>query len=472
MRSPCPPKTSTNPRIHKTRRILPGKVISLATAFLVLLLTNTSPANHCQAAEKQPAPHLATSSKNTNLNLQKKIQVSRESTPATQEKIAVQDDRIQRLQEGIIEHKVKILNTQVKERSILSELEKIDLTMAAKKKNLAVLNKASEEQEKLLIIKQQDIEKITAEKKVIEEHVKKRLAAYYRTGPISLLNVIFSSDSLPDILTNQEYFQILLQYDKKTISSYLATINELKQAREEHLSEKKRLLDLAEQLKNEREELAATRKTKKVLLTRVKTEKSLYKQAADEIEKAANDLAETLQKIKLKAGVPEPEQPAPSSLTTQPIGNKQTTTFSGRKGTLLPPVSGTVVTSFGSNETEKFGVITVAKGIDIKTTKGAKIKAVYSGKVISSGYMRGYGNMLIIDHGQRYYSVVSRAEEFYKTDGDRIKEGEIIGIMGEDSTLIGEGLHFEIRNGSNPEDPLAWLDKTKLKLKTDPKAPQ
>jgi septal ring factor EnvC (AmiA/AmiB activator) len=91
-----------------------------------------------------------------------------------------------------------------------------------------------------------------------------------------------------------------------------------------------------------------------------------------------------------------------------------------------------------------------------------EIKAVYDGKIIHAGYLRGYGNLVIIDHGQQYFSMIARIADIYKKEGTRIKQGEILGMTGEVDVLYGDGLHFEIRKGSTPEDPLLWLLKDSL----------
>ncbi|MBW2465797.1 MAG: peptidoglycan DD-metalloendopeptidase family protein, partial [Deltaproteobacteria bacterium] len=79
--------------------------------------------------------------------------------------------------------------------------------------------------------------------------------------------------------------------------------------------------------------------------------------------------------------------------------------------------------------------------------------------------------VIIINHGQQYFTLVSRAADFYKREGAKVKTGEIIGITGEGDSLYGEGLHFEIRKGANPEDPLPWLKKDSLSL-TVPSPPE
>jgi septal ring factor EnvC (AmiA/AmiB activator) len=146
--------------------------------------------------------------------------------------------------------------------------------------------------------------------------------------------------------------------------------------------------------------------------------------------------------------------------------------FPAMKGKLIPPVRGSVTTYFGKNKQGKFGITTFADGIDIKTVAGSEIKAVYSGKVVYAGQLKGYGNLIIIDHDHQYYSLISRAAELYKKEGDLVSTGEVIGIMSESGGLLGEGLHLEIRHGTEPQNPLNWLNKRLLKVSSSRTAVQ
>ena len=130
--------------------------------------------------------------------------------------------------------------------------------------------------------------------------MEKRLAAFYRSGTVTLLNVLFSANTLPELLSFQENFLNLLQYDRKAIAGYINTINGLEQAKKEHGREKARLLELMSEVTQQERQLASTHKEKQNLLKRISTEKNLYQQAAAEIEDAANDLTESLKKLKNK----------------------------------------------------------------------------------------------------------------------------------------------------------------------------
>ena len=135
-------------------------------------------------------------------------------------------------------------------------------------KTLTSINTRYEAQENLLQEKQVGLEQLDSEKEVFRVHVKKRLAAYYRTGPVGLINVMFSSESLPELLSLQEYFHNLIQYDHDAINSLRSKISRLKEAKEEHSQEKNRLLAMREQVTEEKKQLAVTQEGKKSLLKR------------------------------------------------------------------------------------------------------------------------------------------------------------------------------------------------------------
>ena len=130
--------------------------------------------------------------------------------------------------------------------------------------------------------------------------------------------------------------------------------------------------------------------------------------------------------------------------------------FAGQRGYLEPPVQGPVVTAFGQ-EKKKFNLSHVSKGIDIRTVPGAEVTAIYDGKVVYAGHLRGYGNIIIIDHGQQYFSLLSRLGKILKQEGDPVSSGELIALMSDQRGLLGDGLHLEIRHGTDPIDPLPWF---------------
>jgi septal ring factor EnvC (AmiA/AmiB activator) len=285
-------------------------------------------------------------------------------------------------------------------------------------------------------------------------------------GPLGLMNVLFSSKTLPELLTFDEYFQRMLRYDEELVDDYRVKIEDLAKSKEELQAQKKELVAVISQVKAQEKSLSSSRQERKALLDRVKGEKRLYRQALKELEVAASKLTTTLENLKKEIETASQEHIAEAKQPVLPSKRRpdEGTDFISQKGWLDPPVSGTVTTRFGKNTSEQFNITTFASGIDIRTSGGANVKAIYNGDVVFAGFLQGYGNLIIIDHGQQYFSLVARIAKLLKKEGESVTRGEVVGIMDETEGLLGEGLHFEIRRGTEPENPLHWINNAKLKI--------
>jgi septal ring factor EnvC (AmiA/AmiB activator) len=275
--------------------------------------------------------------------------------------------------------------------------------------------------------------------------MQKRINAYYQTGKIGMINVAFSAQTLPELLSIHDAFSALLQYDQNLLGQYRETLAELERNKKALILEKDLLATFLAQASQEKEALEKTSQEKNELLEQIRTQTKLHERAAQEIEKAADDLSAQLSVMRQK-----------KELYSQG--------FLINKGKLSPPVKGKVLALYGQQEKNKLGVEKISNGITIDASYGTKVKAIFEGTVNYAGYLHGYGNTMIIDHGFDYSTVISRIETLLKKEGDAVKTGEEIGIMGETATLVEEGLYVEIRHGADTEDPLLWLDKNKLSI--------
>ncbi len=121
------------------------------------------------------------------------------------------------------------------------------------------------------------------------------------------------------------------------------------------------------------------------------------------------------------------------------------------------PVKGKITAKFGEFINPEFKVRNFRGGIDIQAALGEPIHAVHAGEVIFADWFKGYGNMIIIDHGDSYYTLYAHADELRKSKGHRVKAAEVIGTVGETGTPKGPGLHFQIRHHGKPMNPIGWL---------------
>lgn len=390
-------------------------------------------------------------------------------------KIAEEQKKIQRLKKGIEDQKSRVQTTKKQESSLLTELDRLNGHIQSEGDKLSLLKKELSKHEQLMAAKQDETAQEKEAKEQAKRHLKKRLNSFYRMGEIGVMNVIFSASELPDLLAFREYFDALLKHDQDVIRQYREKVEMLEKAQISLRQEKQALMETIAKVKGQEEQLASTREERMRLLEKVKSEKKLYQMALNELEGAADRLTNTLEQLKAEAAKARQKEVRPKdtrSATAQKSSHPDNLGFAAQKGRLAPPATGTVTTLFGKSVQGKFGITTFANGIDIKTAPGTEITAIYDGKVIYAKFLRGYGNLLIIDHGQQYLSLVSRAAKFFKEEGDTIARGEVVGIMSDQEGLLGEGLHFEIRHGTTPENPLQWVNNAKLTIKAAPKAPR
>jgi septal ring factor EnvC (AmiA/AmiB activator) len=340
---------------------------------------------------------------------------------------------IGKLRQEIRIHLDKIRKSGEQEVSLLDELRQVDEKLAAQKKKLTTLQQRLRAQEKLLALKEQDRKQAELVRENVRQHLEKRLRSFYLMGKTGFLNVTFSNKSLPDLMLFNDSFKQLLEYDQSVIEMYHETIDQLNRARELQELENTLLQDFIKQAQKEQQALDGIRTEKQQLLVRIRSKKGLYEQAIREMQRAELALTNTLTELKQKE-------------------ENRVRGFFLSKGKMAGPVIGNLVVRFGDPVENG-----VSKGITIDTAEHEPVFSIYTGKVIFAGYKRGYGNMVIIDHGLQYYTITSRLDEITVHEGTKVRTGEQIGTTGDIATLFSKGLYFEIRHGSEPLDPLKWL---------------
>jgi septal ring factor EnvC (AmiA/AmiB activator) len=140
--------------------------------------------------------------------------------------------------------------------------------------------------------------------------------------------------------------------------------------------------------------------------------------------------------------------------TETPVAFRSGKPFSGLKGSLRLPVAGELMNRFGAQR-EGGGVSW--KGLFIRAAEGTVVKAIASGQVVFSEWLRGFGNLIIVDHGEGYMSLYSNNESLYKQVGERVQPGDPIATVGNSGGQPDTGLYFEMRHQSRPVNPLLWV---------------
>jgi septal ring factor EnvC (AmiA/AmiB activator) len=125
----------------------------------------------------------------------------------------------------------------------------------------------------------------------------------------------------------------------------------------------------------------------------------------------------------------------------------------------MVPVKGSVISEYGPSTTGDYKSFTFQKGIDIKVERGEPVKSVFKGEVMFAQWLKGYGNLMIVDHGDNYYTLYAHVEEIFKQKGETVDTGEVIATAGDTGSIKGMCLHFEVRHHGKPVNPMKWLRK-------------
>ncbi|MFZ5994250.1 MAG: murein hydrolase activator EnvC family protein [Thermodesulfobacteriota bacterium] len=352
----------------------------------------------------------------------------------------------------IQERKKEASRLTEKEREILSALGRLEDSIDRKNARMEDLTWKLNQKRAYLTQAEQRLKETEEETRHLKEQARHRVVSYYKFGPVGLMNIVFSSHSFPDLLARQEALRFMLRKDGKAISTYQASLNDLSQIRQEILASNQALQQMKEKVQIEALHLEKLRQERADLLAAVCRKKKVCLQDITELQESAEKLNATIRALqhKMEEGV------------RQKPDTQLRRGFAAQKGKLDPPVKGKVIGLFGRVRRSKSGATIVRNGIDIQAPAGTEIHSIYTGRVIYVGNLRGYGNITILDHGDKYYSLYAHASEFFKEVGSLVKKGETIGLVGAVGYLLGECLYFEIRNGGKPENPLSWIDARRL----------
>jgi septal ring factor EnvC (AmiA/AmiB activator) len=356
-------------------------------------------------------------------------------------------------------------------KQIQSEVKRLEGGIQTGKQAEATLSSELGKLEKLLKLQALEIQLSALELEKLETHVaemnqrreglESSIAARKRRlrMALSLLPTLETRSPIArltesDAVSLDQYREMvgrMLRSDREEILSLGKVLDEVEGLDAKLAEEKDRQVAHNEDLHEKQEVLELNQKLKKDLLHRTRAEQTERLKVYQSAKAAEGELESVLSRFNLAA---EMEKQKEAEDTPPPVA-KRGSTFAARKGGLTLPIDGKIVTAFGRKYDPKASLYTFHKGVDIASGAGQPVRAVYAGKVVYSGKIGGYGQLLILDHGDQYYSLVGQLGEALRNEGDTVKEGETIGR----SSLDGTPVYFEIRQRHVAVNPVPWFVK-------------
>jgi septal ring factor EnvC (AmiA/AmiB activator) len=432
-------------------RLIPRNIISLFTLSLTLLVLST--ANQSVAADKIEK---AKSEKT-------KAEKSKEQKP--KEKLNSIHERIESLK--------KALNTtQEAHADAADALKESEKAISETNRRLFEL----QQDQKKHSDKLQDLQNqkshlettIDGQKNLLS----KQLYQQYVHGKESYLQIILQEKDPSSASRQLQYFGYVSKARSQLIASTKSNLNQVAKLNEETAQALQQVVSLKNKQEAERKNLQSQKNARGKVLEKLANQINSQRNEIEKLKRDEKSLSELVERLARAAAEKQtkakpqeqtnnkPAEEAPSR-PAQMLGHNETLpsssfggiSFSELRGKLNLPVRGEITNRFGATR-EDTGV--TWKGLFIKSAEGNEVKSIANGRVVFADWMRGFGNLMIIDHGDGYMSLYGNNQALLRKMGDTVKGGDTIASVGNSGGNSTAGLYYELRNKSKPFDPMSW----------------
>ncbi len=328
--------------------------------------------------------------------------------------------------------RLKERKRQKQKRSLLKELDTLQAELELQERKISLTGLRLKKAEESIASLQEKRALLKARMRERERYLGLRLRALYkqkRRG--GYLGILLSASSSGDLLNRYRYLRVLAREDGILLASFREESERLASLARAEEEEAGALERYRRKLELEREEGRRLRDQKERFLGSLRRKSRDFGLLQKELVGERGKLRSLIEELKLRQ-----------------MEMEERVRFEFRKGRLPWPVNG--VLAEGSADSKGRGVL-------FKASPGAAIRPVGGGRVIYADWLRGYGNLVIIDHGSGYYTVYAHASRLLVEKGERVSAGQVIARVGDTGSLTGPGLYFEIRHGGSTENAMLWL---------------
>lgn len=324
--------------------------------------------------------------------------------------------------------------------SLAADLEHLERSLE-KVRGLAQRNdRELREIDRKLADRQTDLDRLRGQQATTERQLKNRLTALYKIGQVGIARALLSAAGTPlELAEKYAFLSRIVRHDRQLMADYRQQAEAARTAMGELQQLRERQAAVAAQHHAAQLALNSAGQAKKQLLAGLRTDEARLATAVDDLRVKAARLAELVKKLE--------------TAQVQPYTGADAD-FPSQKGRLKWPVSGKVRTGFGTIRHPELGTLIESNGLEIAAPPQSPIRSVWAGRVLYASPLRGFGNLMVIDHGDKYYTLYAHAARFARKVGEKVEADEIIAFSGHDGR---DAVYFEIRYRGSPVDPSHWL---------------
>ena len=360
------------------------------------------------------------------------------------------DSKIAGLQSRIAsaKHKEGVLTSEITQSSsqisaLQGDIGALSAKVAALESDLAAHRAKLERLEAKYEAQTEAFTRLRRDHQIALQRLESRLVELYETSDTSELDVLLQSNSLSDLIEQIDYFHTIGDADRRLADRLAFLTDRMRVARQETAATKRDVAEATAVLAKKTEEEKAARDALVVRQNALASARANQQSLLASVRSQRHSDEEDLSKM----------QAASAAIAAQIRAHQSSTGSSGSgvsSSGLIWPVNGPITSGFGW----RWGQM--HEGIDIGAPCGTPIHAAAAGTVIYSGWADGYGNFVVIDHGNGLATAYGHQSAIYVSSGS-VSQGQTIGAVGSTGHSTGCHLHFEVRVNGNPVDPLGYL---------------
>lgn len=363
-----------------------------------------------------------------------------------QEKIEKEKQTLQQLKQEIRKTRKQRDQSRKKQAEVLQSIERLDRQLHKERRESTSINREIKQSDRELDKIDAQLTGLRSDMRDKHAVVGTRLKRLYMEGRAGWVSPLVAATSYPQFQRRLLYLSSLAKWERDLFEEYRRQVaqSERLHAKQEKIRES--LVARKSRIAKKLRVIRDVKSQKRVVLSSLKKTTRSHDLMLRTLDQAESRKETLLQKLEQR-----------SQIASGTIKKHTTDVF--RRGALLWPADGDLVGVFGRQKHPTFDTYVRKKGIEIASKEGSAIRAVSGGHVVYADWLRGYGLVVIMDHGNNYFTFYAHASKLSVKEGEMVTKGAVLGETGSSGLTNRSILYFELRKGTKPVNPLRWLAK-------------
>lgn len=335
-------------------------------------------------------------------------------------------------------------------QSLLGRITNLKQNSKMAQQQIRVLELQSNRLQKSMAGMNREMAEVSAKVNSLVIELRSRLVSMYKYGSREELNLLLSAEDTHEAIASAYLMERLARHDRVVIDDLLRKLAELERAKNNLEKNRTQLSAQTRELGLQRTKYESSVSETSTVLSGVRRDQKKAEEAAREIEQAQKEIGRTIMAL-LERKKARTDGSTSAEVRTYPTL---------ARGSMLDwPIKGPIVSPYGSRTHPVFKTKSFNSGIDIRAAANAPVASAGPGEVLFEGWLRGFGQVVIVDHGNNISTVYANLASTRVKERDAVKSGTVVGTVGNTGTTTENCLHFEVRVGDAAKNPMDYLKR-------------